>query len=231
MVRILCRTLWMALLAVSPVAHPAEDPGADFTPSPTLDQGWYARIETSMGRILVRLLPDQAPQAVTYFAALAAGDLEWMDPVTGESYQQPYYDGTRVDYAKAGMNFEIGRLPGAGTAGPMLYLPLAPVGPVNFYEGGRLGFGHSPLGRISATIFFVTVSPQPWLNGEHPCFGEIVSGDDVAFNIAQVKTFSNGRPLEDVSVERIETFKVGDPPPLPELKPYFPPQVKPVPVK
>jgi peptidyl-prolyl cis-trans isomerase A (cyclophilin A) len=230
MVRILCISIWVVLLAAAPVLLSAEAE-VDFTPPATLEEGWYARIETSMGRILVRLLPDQTPQAVAYFAALAAGELEWMDPVTGESYKQPYYDGTRVDYAKAGMNFEIGRLSGAGTVGPLLYVPLEPLGPVNFYKGARLGFGHTPLGRVSATIFFITVSSQPWLNGEHPCFGEVVSGDDVAFNIAQVKTFSNGRPLEDVTIKKIDVFKIGDPPPLQEPRPYYPTHAEPTPVK
>ena len=230
MVRILRRSIWIVLLAVSPVSLSA-NPGAEYNPPATLEEGWYARIETSMGRIVVRLLPDQAPQPVAYFAKLAAGELEWMDPVTGESYRQPYYDGSRVDYAKAGMNFEIGRLSGAGTVGPLLYLPVGSTGPVNFYKGGRLGFGQTPLGRISATNFFVTVSPQPWLNGEHPCFGEVVSGESVAFNIAQVKTYNNGRPLEDVRVEQIEIFTVGDPPPLQEPRPYYPPRVEPTAVK
>ena len=41
-----------------------------------LAPGWYARIDTSMGRIVVQLLPEQAPQAVAQFVALARGEVE-----------------------------------------------------------------------------------------------------------------------------------------------------------
>jgi hypothetical protein len=40
-------------------------------------QGWYARLDTDKGPIVAKLLPDQAPQSVAHFAALAQGRLEW----------------------------------------------------------------------------------------------------------------------------------------------------------
>ena len=219
-----------ALLVAIPLAA-ANEPVDEVTPPESLARGWYASIETSMGRIIARLLPDQAPQAVAHFVGMARGELEWTDPVTGEQHREPYYDGTRVDFAKAGFTFEVGRLSGSGAAAPLVYVPQEGPGPVNFFAGGRLGMGRSPLGRISAVIFFVTVSAQPWLNGEHPCFGDVVEGEEVAFKISEVKTYSNGRPLEDIRIERIRIFEVGDPSPLPEPTPYYPPLVTPTPVK
>jgi peptidyl-prolyl cis-trans isomerase A (cyclophilin A) len=184
-----------------------------------------------MGTIIARLLPQQAPQAVAYFVGLSQGDLEWSDPVTGEKHREPFYDGTRVHYSRAGLTFEVGRVSGSGAIAPLLYVPMEDPGPVNFFSGGRLGLGRSPLGRISAVIFFVTVSAQPWLNQEHPCFGEIVIGEEVARGITEVKTYNNGRPIDDVRIEAIRVFKVGEPAPLPEPEPYYPTQATPTPIK
>ena len=194
--------------------------------------GWYARIVTSMGEMVVRLLPDQAPQSVAHFASLARGELEWSDPVTGDVHQEPFYDGSRVHYAKAGVSFELGRKSGSGSVAPLMYVPLEGPGPVNFYEAGRLGMGRSPMGRTSAVIFFVTVTPQPWLNENHPCFAEVISGLDVAFRITEVRTYTNtGRPIEDVRVEKIEVYPVGNPLALPQVKPFVPTLAVPTPVK
>ena len=205
---------------------------ADDSPDETLREGWYARIVTTKGEIMVRLLPDQAPQAVAHFAALVRGELGWSDPVSGEEYREPYFDGAPVHYAKAGMTFEVGRRSGPGGVAPFIYVPLEGTGPVSFYEAGRLGLGRSPLGRTSGVIFFVTVTPQPWLNGDHPCFAEVVSGLDVAFAITEVKTYTNtGRPIDEIRVDKIEILAVGDPPPLPEPKAHVPTMATPTPVK
>ena len=59
------------------------DAAAGFVPAEGLAEGLYARIETSLGRIVARLLPEQAPQSVAHFAAMAEGQLEWFDMTTG----------------------------------------------------------------------------------------------------------------------------------------------------
>ena len=74
----------------------AEETVDAFTPPEGLRDGWYARIETSKGRIIAQLLPGQAPQAVAYFAAMAEGRLEWFDRNSGELKKGHYYDGIEV---------------------------------------------------------------------------------------------------------------------------------------
>lgn len=83
-----------------------------------LPEAWYARIDTSMGRIVAQLLPEQAPQAVAQFVALAQGSLERRDPVTGDLLEGPYYDGTSIYRTEAGILFEA-EIP-AARAGPDL---------------------------------------------------------------------------------------------------------------
>lgn len=213
---VLIGLLWLGLL-LGPV--PDEE---EFQPDPSLTEGWYARIETSLGRIVARLLPEQSPQAVAHFAGLAMGTLPWTDLVTGETHTDPYYDGILVHKVEAGRVFEAGDRGGTGRTAPLIYLPREPVGAVDFHVPAGLGMTTSGGGKISAVQFFVTVSPQPWLSPRHPCFGVIVSGGEVAFQITQRKAYSNGRPIEPVTIERIRVFRVGDPAPLPDPVSYVP---------
>lgn len=192
-----------------------------------LPQGWYAHIETSKGAILARLLPEQAPQAVAHFAALAEGRFSWVDPVTGQTEKSPYYDGIPVNRAQAGALFEAGATRGEGKGVPQLYVALDGLAPVNFGRPGRLGMARASSGGISGVRFFVTASGQPWLNGNHPCFGEVVTGLDVVSRISDVKTYSNGRPTEPIMIDRIRILPVGDPPPLQEPELYVPKLVRP----
>ncbi len=197
-------------------------PDDGFVPPDDLLAGWYARMETSLGRMLVKLHPEQAPQAVAHFAALAQGTLEWLDSVTGERQKRPYYDGIQVHFAKAGHLFEAGYRHGNRDA-PQLFVPLE--GKAGFSSrGGRLGMTTIGAG-ISGVVFFVTASPLRGFDGRYPCFGSVVSDLETVFRITEVTTHDNGRPIEPVTIEKIRIFSVGDPAPLPAPLPYTPQRV------
>jgi len=180
-----------------------------------LPQGWYARIETTLGTMVAHLLPDNAPQAAAHFAALAEGRFPWQDLVTGEQKQGRYYDGIPIHKAVAGERFEAGDASGTGRGAPLIYSPFE-RGPLGFERPYRLGMTRGSLNRTSGVLFFVTVGNMSFLNASHSCFGELVSGQEVAWNIATVKTNSMGRPLEPVVIRSVRILAVGSPPPLPE---------------
>jgi peptidyl-prolyl cis-trans isomerase A (cyclophilin A) len=211
--------LTIVILATPTVS--AEEQENEFVPPSNLEEGWYARIETSVGRIVAKLLPEQAPQSVAYFASAAEGRLEWFDRAGGELKKGHYYDGIKIHKALAGRRFEAGDPAGTGFSPPDLFVPLEGLGPVNFNSPGRLGMTRDGA-AVSALMFFVTSSAQPWLTGNHPCFGIVISGQWVVTNLSQVKTYNNGRPIDPPIIERIRIFTVGDPAPLEEPKPYFP---------
>jgi peptidyl-prolyl cis-trans isomerase A (cyclophilin A) len=189
---------------------------------PDLKEGWYARIDTSEGVIVARLLPEQAPQCVAHFAALAEGKLAWTDPVTGEPRKIPYYDGLRVTRAMAGERIEIGGRTETGRTLPPIYVPPEGEGPVDYSKPGRLGMIRGSLNRISAVKFFITAGTVPDMNRIHPCFGMVVSGLDAVVRASEVKTYENGMPIEPLAVRKIRVLKVGNPPALPEPVPYTP---------
>ena len=217
------RRVALLILAAWLAAPAAAAEPAAFQPPAGLARGWYASIETTMGTVLVRLLPEQAPQSVAHFAGLAQGTLGWLDPLSGETVKVPYYDGMLIHTVYAGRLFETGDAGAMGRAMPMLFVPEDEGhGPVNFNSPYVLGMTRVGAGRISGAKFFVTVASQPWLNGSSPCFGEVVDGRETVFNISQVKAYSNRRPIRDVRIETIRIFPVGDPPPLPAPEPYQP---------
>jgi peptidylprolyl isomerase len=222
------RLLSLALcLALCGLSSGAEEPEADaFEPPADLDEGWYARIETSKGRVVARLLPEQAPQAVAHFAGLAQATLPWTNMITGEIMTTHYYDGMLIHTVVAGRLFETGDAGSIGGVMPLLYVPDEGFGPLDFSRSYMMGMTRMGGGRISAVKFFVTAAGQPWLSGQNPCFGQVVEGKEVVFNISQVRSYSNRRPIEDIFIEKIRIFKVGDPPPLPEPVPFKPTRKK-----
>jgi peptidyl-prolyl cis-trans isomerase A (cyclophilin A) len=196
---------------VAPGWSAEEEP---FSPSPEWPTGHYARIETDYGRIVARLLPRQAPQSVAYFVAAARGELSWTDP-TGEQKKFPYYDGIPIHNVRAGLLFEAGDWTGTGQGAPPLYVPDEGGGPINFSQPGRLGMAR-PQKYASALQFFATAASSPRLNRAFPCFGEILEGREVVFQISQQDAYSNGKPIEEIKIRSIRIFELGSPPPLPE---------------
>ena len=187
---------------------------APFAPSPDWPVGHYARIETDFGRIVARLLPQQAPQSVAHFAAMARGELAWTDP-TGEQKKFPFYDGIPIHTVCAGFLLEAAVLTGTGKSAPPLYLPDEGHGPINFSQAGRLAMAR-PQNRPSAVQFFVTSAASPRLNRVFPCFGEVVEGREVVFQISQQKSYGNGKPIDTIRINSIRIFQIGNPPALPE---------------
>jgi peptidyl-prolyl cis-trans isomerase A (cyclophilin A) len=202
-------------------------PGATTEPQPAsglegLPVGWYARILTSEGEIVARLHPEQAPQSVAHFAALAEARLPWTDTVTGETRQNHYYDGQIIYLASAGNRFETGCPHGTGSNSPRIFVPEEVNMPINFAQPWKLGLTRAPLGRISGAQFFVTAASVPAFNHRHPCFGTVVRGKETVFKIAGTRTYSNGRPIEPITLESVRILAVGDPEPLPEPVAYTP---------
>ena len=78
----------------------------------------YATFKTSLGEIVVKLLPEKAPKTVENFVGLAEGTKEWTDPRSGQKQKKPLYDGTVFHRVIPEFMIQGGDPLGTGTGGP-----------------------------------------------------------------------------------------------------------------
>jgi len=147
-------------------------------------QDLYAVFHTTMGDIVLKLLPDRAPRTVENFVGLAEGAREWTDPKTREKVKRPLYDGTVFHRVIPDFMIQGGDPLGTGTGGPG-YKFEDEIGPQNrFDRPGLLAMANSGP-NTNGSQFFITEVPTPWLDKGHTIFGEVVKGADLVPKIAR----------------------------------------------
>jgi len=143
----------------------------------------YATFKTSMGDIVVKLLPEKAPKTVENFLGLAEGTKEWKDPKSGQTMKKPLYDGTIFHRVIPQFMIQGGDPLGTGTGGPG-YKFADEIGPDNkFSKPGLLAMANAGP-NTNGSQFFITEVPTPWLDRGHTIFGEVVNGFDLVTKIA-----------------------------------------------
>ena len=65
-------------------------------------------LSTSLGDIYIELLPEEAPNNVMNFLALAHGEIEFTDDSTGNSFYPRYFDGMQFHRVVPGMLIQAG---------------------------------------------------------------------------------------------------------------------------
>src|SRR5499427_3023940 len=161
-----------------------------------------ATLTTTQGTVTVRLFPDHAPKTVRNFVELAEGGREWTDPRTRATTKDKLYDGTIFHRVIAGFMIQGGDPLGTGTGGPGYQFGDEIHPDLRFDKPYLLAMANAGPGT-NGSQFFITVAPTPWLNGKHTIFGEVVQGADVVDLISRVKTGSQDRPVEDVTVDSV----------------------------
>ena len=56
--------------------------------------------------------------------------------------------------------------------------------------------------NTGSSQFFINLANNNFLDGKHPVFGKVIQGMNIVDTIANVKTDSNDKPLEDVKIIR-----------------------------
>jgi peptidyl-prolyl cis-trans isomerase A (cyclophilin A) len=168
-----------------------------------------ATLDTSHGQVVIRLFPDHAPKTVRNFAELAEGGRQWTDPRTGRATTDRLYDGTVFHRVIPGFMIQGGDPLGTGRGGPGYEFADEFHPDLAFNRPYLLAMANAGPGT-NGSQFFITVAPTPWLNGKHTIFGEVISGGDVVDAISRVKTGSQDRPVEDVTIESVTVHR-GDP--------------------
>ena len=145
-----------------------------------------ARIYTDAGEIRIALRPDQAPYAVWNFAKLA---------------EEKYYDGVRFHRVVPDFVIQAGDPRGDGWGGPGWEIPDE----INRlrYDEGAVGMALSGP-DTGGSQWFITLSPQPHLEGTYTIFGHVTYGQRAAEAIQQ------GSRIDHIEIERVPRL-VDDP--------------------
>ncbi|BDG07586.1 peptidylprolyl isomerase [Anaeromyxobacter paludicola] len=159
----------------------------------------YATFTTSMGDIVVKLLPEKAPKTVENFVGLAEGTKEWKDPSSGQTVKRPLYDGTVFHRVIPEFMIQGGDPMGTGFGGPGFRFADEIDASNRFDKPGLLAMANAGP-NTNGSQFFITEVPTPHLNRGHTIFGEVVKGFDLVPRIAQA---GNAKvKLEKVTITR-----------------------------
>jgi len=161
-----------------------------------------ATLRTNQGPVVIRLFPDHAPKTVRNFVELAEGSRQWTDPRTGRATTDKLYDGTVFHRVIPDFMIQGGDPLGSGRGGPGYKFADEIHPDLAFDRPYLLAMANAGPGT-NGSQFFITVVPTPWLNGKHTIFGEVIEGADVVDLISRVKTASQDRPAEDVTIESV----------------------------
>lgn len=157
-----------------------------------MQDGIYAKFNTSKGEILVKLTHDKTPGTVGNFVALAEGNMENSAKPQGK----PYYDGLKFHRVIADFMVQGGCPSGTGTGDPG-YKFDDEFHPDLVHDGpGVLSMANAGPGT-NGSQFFITHVATPWLDNKHTVFGRVEEGQDV------VDVISQGDKIETLEILRV----------------------------
>ena len=158
-----------------------------------MENGIYAKFNTTKGAILVKLTHDKTPGTVGNFVGLAEGQLENEAKPMGKRY----YDGLKFHRVIADFMIQGGCPQGLGTGGPGYKFDDEFHPDLRHDAPGVLSMANAGPGS-NGSQFFITHVATPWLDNKHTVFGHVIEGQDVVDAIAQ----------SDV-LETLEIIRVG----------------------
>ncbi len=174
----------------------------------SLAAGTYAVLNTTEGRITVRLFEADAPITVKNFIELAEGAKEWVHPITREKSKNKLYDGTIFHRVIPDFMIQGGDPAGSGMGGPgYRFEDETKASPHKFDKPGKLAMANSGP-NTNGSQFFLTVAPTDWLTGKHTIFGEVVEGQDIVVKISKVARNSMDKPHKPVLIESLVIERV-----------------------
>jgi cyclophilin family peptidyl-prolyl cis-trans isomerase len=149
-----------------------------------------AVIKTNMGNIELELFSKEAPKTVENFVTLA---------------KKGYYKGIIFHRVIKGFMIQGGDPTGTGRGGESAWgskFNDEIVPSLVFDKEGILAMANSGP-NTNGSQFFITLAPQPHLNGGYSIFGKVVKGMDVVKAIGNVKTASGDKPVKPVVMKEV----------------------------
>jgi len=157
-----------------------------------MENGIYAKFNTSKGSILVKLTHDLTPGTVGNFVALAEGNMENKVKPQGVKF----YDGLTFHRVIPNFMIQGGCPQGTGTGDPGYKFDDEFHQDLRHDAPGVLSMANSGPGS-NGSQFFITHVATPWLDDKHTVFGNVIEGQEVVDAIAQ------GDKLETLEIIRV----------------------------
>jgi peptidyl-prolyl cis-trans isomerase B (cyclophilin B) len=146
-----------------------------------------ATMHTNHGAIELELFDEDAPKTVANFLELAG---------------KGYYDDLVFHRIIPDFMIQGGCPRGDGTGGPGY--EFEDEGNAHPIVRGALAMANRGPNTNGSQFFIVTKDECPWLDGKHTVFGRVSAGMDVVDAISAVETDSRDRPIEPVTLDRVE---------------------------
>lgn len=157
-----------------------------------MQDGLYAKFNTTKGEILVALEFKKTPGTVGNFVALAEGNLENKVKPQGT----PYYDGLKFHRVIPDFMIQGGCPQGSGSGDPGYKFDDEFHPDLKHDAPGILSMANAGPGT-NGSQFFITHVETPWLDNNHTVFGKVVEGQNVVDAIAQ------GDKIETLEIIRV----------------------------
>jgi cyclophilin family peptidyl-prolyl cis-trans isomerase len=171
-----------------------------------LPDGVYAEMETSKGKIVLKLEYEKTPLTVANFVGLAEGTKHYSkSPQDAPKAQnKPFYDGISFHRVIKDFMIQGGDPQGSGAGGPGYQFRDEIVPSLVHEKKGILSMANRGP-DTNGSQFFITHKETPWLDGKHTVFGHVVEGQSVVDSIATGDTI---KTLKIVRIgEKAKAFK------------------------
>ena len=171
-----------------------------------LEDGVYAEINTSLGKMLIQLNYKETPVTVANFIALSKGT---HPDVKQDFKEKKFYNGLIFHRVMDKFMIQGGCPLGNGSGNPG-YTFDDEINPnLKHDKPGILSMANSGP-ATNGSQFFITEVPTPWLDGKHTVFGQVISGIEIQDKISNVKTAIANRPENDVIINSVNIIKIGE---------------------
>ena len=148
---------------------------------------WY----TSMGNFKAELREDLVPITAQNFIDLT---------------NSCFYD--NLIFHRVINNFVIqdGDPLGTGYGGPGYTIPDEFCPDLHHDSAGVLAMANTGAPNSAGSQYYITLSPQPQLDGSYAIFGNVIEGIDVVLAIGDVPTDANDHPITPVNIDSIRVL-------------------------
>lgn len=162
-----------------------------------------AILHTNYGDIKFKFFPEVAPKAVNSFKALAENNR--YDNTIFHRITNPSTSGIGVVQGGDYTNFN-------GTGGESAYGKGFGLEISDYLSNieGSVAMARSSDPNSNGSQFYINYSNNNTLDGQYTVFGQVYEGMDVVNKIANVKTGTNDRPVEDVVLESAEIVEYAE---------------------